>query len=309
MSVLRNKPVFTLNIHAFNTSYLVLLNGVAVHTEFSDDGQVTMSLPVNHWMHPEENILGLDILPPEPGDPVNANANVTLELQVHTAGNKESAKTVATLVFEEKHLKEAGPAKNSTFAGRYSAQNDIISDDNGEIVVSEVTAAPRDDYEGAVLYERKLTIPSSLPLWAFFRGDTLPDYHAMNDEDHFAARDDLLVEYQKIQSAFESADIDSIMPLFEERSSETDAAFYLDPGTTQKELREDFYDALNNADLEVVKLVPDYVGISLEENKKLVSLTRNEDQSALRFNFKSRTGSIGYHLIYRKESGKWIITR
>ncbi len=312
MSVLENKPLFTLNIHSYNTSYLVNLNGTAVHKEYSDDGQLTMSLPVNHWMHPEKNVLGIDILPPNEGDPVNPNAQVRLELQVHAAGDAENIKSIATLIFEEKHLKDGDPTISSTAAGRYNSQNGFTRDENGGIEISEVTATPLtgpDGYEGGMLYERTLEIPSSLPLWAFFQSDELPGYYAMSDDDYYAARDNLLIEYKKIQKALETGDIDSIMPLFEERSRETDAAFYFEPGTTQKELRADFMDALNNEDLELVDLVPNHVRISLEENRKLVSLVRADGGSALAFNFKSRSGSVGYHLIYRRENGKWIIAR
>ncbi len=309
MSVLDNKPIFTLNIHAYNTSYFVRLNGIAVHKEFYDDGQVTLSLPVNHWMHPKKNILGVDILPPNEGDPVNSNAQVRLELQVHTEGNPENIKSIATLVFEEKHLKEGNPTISSTPAGHYNSQRGFEPDERGDVFVSEITATPRAQYEGAILYERTIAIPSSLPLWAFFESDELPDYDTMSDEDYYAARDNLLIEYEKIQRALESGDIDNIMPLFEERSQETDAAFYFEPGTTQKELRADFLDAVGHDDLKIVELVPDQVGITLEENRRLVSLTRSDEGAAIGFNFISRSGSVSYPIVLRKQDGKWIITR
>ncbi len=309
MSVLENKPVFTLNIHAYNTSYFVRLNGVALHTDFSDEGQITMALPVNHWMHPKENVLEIEVLPPAEGAPINRNAQIKLELQVHPHGNADNAQSIATLFFEEKYLKEGLPSKNSSLAGGYNSKNGFAPDEQGDVWVSEVSNKPVEDYAGAVIYERTLEIPSSLPLWAFFKSDELPNYDAMNDEDYDSAKNELLPEYRKVQQALENGDIDTILPLFEERSRETDDAFYLERGTTQKELHEDFIDALNNDDLKFVDLTPNHLGILMEKNQKLVSIIRSDGGSAIALNFQSRSGSVGYPIKLRKENGKWIITR
>ncbi len=53
---------------------------------------------------------------------------------------------------------------------------------------------------------------------------------------------------------------------------------------------------------------PDNVGITLEDNRKLVSLTRDKDSNAIGFVNSNGTYN-SYPMMFRRENGKWILTR
>ena len=87
----------------------------------------------------------------------------------------------------------------------------------------------------------------------------------------------LFAEYRKVHDALAKKDIDAILPMFEERNRETDMAFYMEPGTTAKRMRESLMSTLTdlkNGNLELLELGPRNVDYHLEDNKKIVSLRR-----------------------------------
>lgn len=307
MSVLKKKPLFNLNLEASNARYFIFVNGVLVFKEYFSQGQISTTLPVNHWMHPSDNSIAILVMP-EHDRSVRKGAKVKIELQVGSDGVDGPSQTIATLDFKEKYTEEGSPTKDSSPEGRFDSLNGFESADAGDVWVSEVSAQEDFEYQGAVTYQRELTIPSSLPLWAFFNSDDLPDYDAMSDDDYYAARDDLYKEYKAIENAMKEGDIESILPLFTERSRELDAAYYFEPGTTQNNLRRSMEGAARSDSHMLAELTPDIVGITPEENSKLVSLTREEETAAIGYDLKEG-GSQSYHIVFRKQDGKWIITR
>jgi len=307
MSILQREPVFTLEVDAANTRYFIYINGVSVHKEFSNNGQLTTVLPVNHWMHPAENSVSVEIIPPSSGAPINPSARVKLGLRVHPSGEMHNAQTIATLHFDAAYIDENPTAKSSP-SGRFSSTHNFEADDSGDITVSDVVMTPMKNYGGALRFKREMIVPSSLPLWAFFESDDLPDYDAMSDEDYDTAMEDLFVMYEKVQSALARGDIERILPMFNERNEETDKAYYLEPGTTAAGIKEDLMDSIANRELELAPLSTNDVAITRNLTRKVVSLTRRFDTSAIGYNVKGG-GSESYNLIFRKENETWILTR
>lgn len=308
MSVLKKKPLFNLNIEASNARYFIFVNGVLVFKEHFSQGQISTTLPVNHWMHPSDNSIAILVMP-EHDRSVRKGAKVKIELQVGSDGVDGPSQTIATLDFKEKYTEEGFPTKDSSPEGRFDSLNGFASADGGDVWVSEVSAQPDLEYQGAVTYHRELTIPSSLPLWAFFNSDDLPDYDAMSDDDYYAARDELYEEYAAIHAALEEGNIDLVISKLDERNQETDAAFYFEPGTTENNIRDALRGAYSSENHVLAELKADYVQLTPEENRKLVSLTREAERSAIGYNMKDGSGSEVYNLVFRKQDGKWIITR
>lgn len=309
VSILYNKPVFTLDIHAYNVSFFVTVNGVGAYREFEHEGQVTLTVPVNHYMHPEENRLGLRVSPPYEGEAFQANANVKVDFNVHEHGNRSNKHRIATLTFEEKHIADGNPAVNSSPSGRYNSSNGFILDPEGDVMIGEITTTPQNDYEGSFLYERKMNIPNSLPLWAFFNSDDLPNYYTVSDEEYYNALDDLIEQYQKIQNVLEGKDIEDLMPLLAERNAETDAAFYLEPGTTEQGIRDDLLESASDKNLLLHPLEARKLGIFPEENGKIVSLHRSGMKAAIVLDLIEGQGAYRFPAYFRRENGEWILTR
>jgi len=309
LSILDDKPLFTVDVEGFNLAYSVIVNGVRVYVEHNHSGQVNLTVPVNHFMHPKENYFALDVVPPEPGDPFKPNARVKATLNVHNLGNSDQKVAIATIVFSENSQAEGEPNRGSSAAGRYLVKESLEEHPEGSVVVGEVEPKASSNYEGSVLYERKLIIPNALPLWAFFSSDELPDYFTIPDEEYYPELENLLQEYLKVQSALDTGDIDSVMPLFDERNRETDLAFYREPGTTEQGIRESLIESANSDNLKLSELTADMVHLIPEENRKLVKLLRADEGPAVGLDLVEGQGAIVYDMVFRRENGEWILTR
>ncbi len=126
---------------------------------------------------------------------------------------------------------------------------------------------------------------------------------------NMVARDELFIEYEKLQNALVRKDVDSVIAMIGERNREIDMAFYQADGTTEKKIRSSLENAIGDADMELAELSLDYLDIAVEDNHKLVSLVRGGDISAIGFNFKSFSGSLSYDFVFRRQDGKWVLTR
>lgn len=306
MNPLTNNPYFTLKLNASGISFFIELNGASVHNVLDSDNQLSNVFPVNHWMRSGTNTLTLQVIPDEEGAEFNASSFVEIELLVATNQNKEKTHSISTIKFDASNNYNEF-IKGSSASGFYN--NNLMTSSSGNIIVSDISEIKLKEYDGALSFERKLVIPNSLPLWSFFTSDELPDLESMSDTEYYSLMDILLIEYGKVQSALKTGHIHEIIPLFEERNRELDAAFYYEPGTMKNRISSSLLDASNNTDIKLVDLNKTNVDFTVESNNKLLSLTRDGLSSAITLNFKNGHGSQRYNLIFRKENDNWILTR
>ncbi len=310
MSILKNKPVFSLKLEGFGVQYVVLLNGVLLYQQNNSGGQMNTSFPVNHYMHPVNNNIALVVWPDEDEAPISPHARVKIQLQVSSHNNTDSEHTVASINYQNKLMPGLNSISESSLSGKFSIMQNIKADKNGNIEVFEIIAKDRaKETKGMMQFSRNIKIPSTLPLWAFFEVDDLPKYRDMNDIDYYNHMDVLLSEYMKIQKALENKQVNTILTMFDERNKELDAAFYNAPGTLEKEIKEALIEAANNKELKLVELKKDYLDFMIHDNNKLIGLTRVGDEPAIVFNYTSGIGSQSFDLIFRMKDGKWILTR
>ena len=110
-----------------------------------------------------------------------------------------------------------------------------------------------------------------------------------------------------IQDKIILGDLDDVMPLFEERNNELDKAFYYSSGVMEAKLKDSF--EVDFPQLNMLEIEGQDVGYESERNLKLASLLRDNRGPAMVGNFKDSQGSIGFPIMFRKQNGKWIITR
>ena len=308
MNPLFNKPEFTVSIKSFGTMYLAHVNGVAIHREYDDDGQMSTTFPVNHLMRSGVNTLILEILPPLQGAEINPHAYIKMELLVKSHDREENTISITTIDFEGS-LGKDNYVNRSTQSGYIDSKTGKHIKADGDITIHDIHATPILEYTGAIRFERDLDIPSSLPAWSFFSSDDIPNLDSMSDTEYYQFMDTLLSEYIKIQNALESDNIDDILPMFAERNKELDQAFYYPAGTMETKIRSSLSSAASDPNLELIELKRDYVDFTVEDNHKLVSLTRTGNKGAIVFNFKDTRGSQYYNFIFRRKDGAWILTR
>ena len=308
MNVLTQQPVFKLKIHTFGVRYYIRVNGIEVLREFSSDGQLTTEIPINHWMHPKDNRFGLDILPNKRGEEVNPNAFFELTLMVSENNNRGTEYLVPIIIFRAKGMKDDSETEESVGAGNYELRNPLKLQESGSIVISRIDKNLR-EYEGSYSYDRTMQIENSLPLWAFFESDELDNYDVMADEIYYKEVVTFLRQaYAPVQNALKTKNIESILSIFDERNRETDAAFYLEPGTTAQRINAALVESINDSTLTLNYLDENTVNILLEPNRKMASLTRAQAQAAIGFDISSG-GSERYPMMFRRQNGKWILTR
>jgi hypothetical protein len=307
-SMLQGRPVFKLEFSAYGLSYKVDVNGVAVLNEFNPKNQVSVDLPINHWMHPEQSEFKFLIAPEKVGGNFFDGAFIKVALLITDKDDKNVSYRLPLLMFNSKQLNEEKEMAESLAAGSYNlADDNQVKAQKGEIELGGIKKIEMEEYAGALTYSRMMTIPNSLPLWAFFNCDDLPQF-PMTDEEYNAFREDLFVEYNKIQDALAAGDTEPIMQLSAARNREIDKAFYYESGKQDKILKEAMLDDINDPEWVFTPSSISEVSITLEDNRKLASLTCGEATNSVGFVHTSGAYN-SYPLKFSKMDGKWILTR
>ena len=309
MSILQNQPLFKLSVDTFGTKHIININGVSLITDMDSSGQSETSLPINHLMRSGVNSLEIYVFPDKPEQAINHNARAKIVLSVASNTTPGDRINIADIVFQGGYDELEESVLNSTKSGKVDSANKFNKDKNGDTEIYDIDFLPVNNYKGAVKLVRKINVPSTLPLWAFFNSDDLPDFDSMTDDLYYKEVEGLLSVYLEVQSALENRNVESVMNIFKERNAELDSAFYQPKGTYDKKISESLTDAANDDGLELVELKKEYVNFTVEDNKKLTSLTRDDFKPAISFNFKTGSGSQNYPLIFRLYNGSWILTR
>jgi len=309
MNVLYDKPLFKLSVNTFGTKHIINVNGVSIIRDLDSDGQSESTFPINHLMRSGRNTIETYILPDNPGEAINKHSKITLNLMVASNSNPDIKYNITNLSFESALLEASSPISGSSNSGKLDSNNEFKQSENGDVVIHDISIKKVAEYPGALKITRIIDIKSSLPLWNFFSSDDLPDYDSLNDEEYYKELETLLHEYMKIQHAIKTNDIESVVALFKERNSELDLAFYQQPGTYEAKIKESLKEAATDKGLELVELRKDNVNFTVEDNRKLASLTRNGFKAAISLNFKEGNGSQRYPLTFRYQNNKWILSR
>lgn len=127
------------------------------------------------------------------------------------------------------------------------------------------------------------------------------------------AHDSLLKQYEVIWNALQSREIERIMPLFEERSSETDRAFYHPPGTTQAKLRVAFEEMLSDPTrtLHPLRKKKGIWAYEVGPSGKLMRLTYGPRSNAIIFYEHAKIPDFRteFPIVFRKKGDKYIVSR
>lgn len=301
-SILNDSPVFTLMIHTIGTRYDIILNGVMVFDDDSGSGQISTSLPVNHWMRSGENTINLVVYPDEEGEPINESSLIEVDLFVHNDGVDDLQYRIGGFKFSGKeHI-----SKSALSGYRLDAEAFEI-DDGGEIIISEVFNKVDTLFEGVHEFSKSLIIPNSLPLWSFFGSEDVPNDPDLSEDEYWGVSAELRDRLQAIQSSLVTGNIEQILPLFKERNDELDRAFYYAAGTMEAKLQDSFKTDIPQ--LEMLELSGRYVSYANEDNLKLASVYRQGRGAAISGNFKEGPGSLKFPIMFRKQGDEWIITR
>ena len=145
--------------------------------------------------------------------------------------------------------------------------------------------------------EFQLSLP--FPVWKWFTSDVIS-----SDEN---TRKDLFNEYQKILDALKSRNVERILPDFRERFAELAASSFKSVDVMAKSYG--LAAAAKNQQLELSPIDPNDSPLVVFGDGHLAKITYWDGSPLIGMNFKDGSGSVAYDIIFRREKGKWIITR
>jgi len=307
MSILQNQPSFLIKIDTFGIRYILKLNGITVLRENGSDGQLSTTLPVNHWIHTSNNKIEVEVRPPNKGEEFNPHARLEYSLILKSNLDENLFHTLSTINITGLSANNSEEI-NSSPSGIFDSNNEFKISENGDIKVSDISVEKIPTFKGGLVYSRKIHAPSSIPLWKFFESDDLENYDILGDDEYYQKLNTLLAEYLKVQDAITNKNIEILKPLFMERNNELDKAFYRKPGETENTLFESLNDSASDKKLKLIDLDKLSVNFNVEKNGKLTRLLRPNWVPAIAFSIETG-GSIRYDMYFRKKDGKWILTR
>lgn len=304
MDILQNQPLFELKIKSFGVSYGALINGNYVQIQFDPESKEDLKLPINHYFTSGKNQIGIKVMPNEEGEDFNPSSYVELTLTTRSFGS-DITYPLLTMSFHGSKPPMAQPPERGI---SLEAQAPFNPSNKGSIEIEDILVSPMQDFNGGLAITQNISIPSSLPRWKFLDSEDIPLPTSLSDSEWEAARLELFKEYMNIHNALITKDIARIAKLFEERSNEMDQAFYEPSGTTQKQLIATLTETVTDNELTLASIEPDILGFAYTESSKLRELTRGDNGAAITYEYKDG-GSRGFPIIFRRENGKWIITR
>jgi hypothetical protein len=271
--------------------------------------------PVNHWIKKGENELMLMLMPiDEEGGmgtfPNDARCELTLSVK-QSGVSSDGHIVISSLRFG---ATESGYIGSNTPAGKLDSNNGFVPDKKGDVKIGETQKETFHDV-GQII-SRSITLPRiGLPAWKFYGSDDITDCSGvdidgqMDPEAREALKAELLPIYRKIWSALNSGDVDEIIPMYKERSSETDAAFFKSPGDTDSRLIEVLKENVADPEKKLWPITDENTMVKVSDNNKLVALVQNNTKSLLCFDESGAEVAYYYDTIFRKKGKKWIIAR
>ncbi|CAA0104190.1 Uncharacterised protein [BD1-7 clade bacterium] len=153
---------------------------------------------------------------------------------------------------------------------------------------------------------RDVSFATEFPAWKYLSSETMPQIADMSDDEYYQVLiPSLFKEYQKIHDALGVKDLDSIMPLFNERNSEMDSAFYHEAGTYEGKLRASLESQFDTGMI-LADIDQKYVEAIVSDNGKLAKL---DEPYLIYFHDEEKSIFTGYDIWFRREDDKWIISR
>ena len=312
-NVLMEKPYFSISLESDLCMGYFLLNGQLLYA--AEMAPVKVDLPVNHWIRKGENELMMMLAPvDEQGNfgkfPRNMKCTMTLRVRESGSNSGENV-TIAALKFA---AKDPTGIKGNTPEGRLDSKNGFAPANKGDVLIGKAKKEPFQ--EGGAIVTRSITLPEiGLPEWKFFKSDNITNLSGVDIEGRLdketsdRLKKELLPIYRKIWSALEARKVEEVLPLFEERNEETDAAFFKKPGDTGTMLAKELKDRASDPNNKLWPITDDNVIIQLYDNNKLVRLSQNNGKPLLSFDDVKVHVAYHYDVIFRKSGNKWIITR
>ncbi|MEY4581967.1 MAG: hypothetical protein RL701_6670 [Pseudomonadota bacterium] len=314
--LLHHKPYISLQVEADRLPFQVYVNGAFVTTELTGT-QVNETWPINQLMRSGTNKIALLIRPwsrAEGPAGFEANSRLTVKILVRESGQPDGPEhELLQLSFNGAGVKTPAMTEGSSPDGDLDSNKDFERVRHGDVTVGPVESKSIDAM-GSWLLTRDLSLPLPFPEWEFLRAQRMkPAYELGNDAEALSLYERALSAYEGIWKALEAGKIDAILPLFEERSRETDLAMYQSVGTTAGKLKAAFEESLHDKGQHLAPLRPvqGFWTYDVGPGGSLVQLVRGPHGGAiLRYSdHRDERYQTGFPIAFRLDGEQLIVAR
>jgi len=300
---------YRLEIKTEGMRYDAMINGITLQKD-PDGLPLTVEIPVGQFLRTGKNTLDLRLYPWDETDTINSREDscISLTLKMHREDREDlGGIIISQLKYTAKDDIKGTGFESSTPEGRYKFTDKLIFDNEGDYKILGTAIKKLSFFEGAKEITQEIHMQTPYPEWAFFRGNSIPKLGSLPKEEYLNQfKPPLFEKYELIHDALKRKDIDSIMPLFEERNRELEIAFYYETGTYEKMLRAAFQEEFDDNML-LKDLDTKYSSAVISLYGNLIKLGKSSP--IIKFHDKEKTIFNGYDIFFRKEGDDWIISR
>jgi len=302
----------SLEINSENLNYYIKFNNVMIHTTVGN-APTKESIPVNQWALNENNslLVSVNLKDEDKDKKLKYAKSDKLKVSLVLTEYKDSKKYKHTITTFDLAPSSEEPDKiaSSSMGGFYlSSENGYIINNSGDVKVSSWNSQDIDEW---IESTQTIDIDIGLPKWAYLNADDLGDDQTLSDDDYYALLNDVYQALENIWKLMDKKDITAVLKLTEIRSKDFDAAYYMAPGSKQKEMENSLTSAFNHKDLYLDELVAkNRVDLNIEANGKIVRLdVQNIGTPLMYYSHKDEAFTRYYDFYFMKKDGKLIIVR
>jgi hypothetical protein len=310
-------PLVNLALEISGCSYIVHVNGGLVSMNLMDTG-ANETNPINHWLRSGLNELNIQIYrwPQARGRPDTTSIKASVTLGDNRTPDAEPT-TALTVVYSAAADEQSDPFRGSSRSGQFDSSDGYRSSSTGDLLVDPPQSTQLTGRASLVqTLTRTFSMDLPFPEWAFFRGETVRQWWEYKDDaDERPTYDQIEAAYEKLHDLLARREVTAFLNACEERSRETDLAYYKKPGSTRDRLKTLLESAINDPSVELIDVVlkPGETPwrYTVGTTGKVIGLTLGRMASPiLRFDMKDDTPfSLIFPVYFRKENGRFIVTR
>jgi hypothetical protein len=310
-------PLVNLALEISGCSYIVHVNGGLVSMNLMDTG-ANETNPINHWLRSGLNELNIQIYrwPEARGRPDTTSIKASVTIGDSSAPDAEPT-TALTLVYSAEADEQADPFRGSSPSGRFDSSTGYRFATTGDLQVDPPQSTQLTGRASLVQsLTRTFSMDLPFPEWAFFKGETVRQWWEYKDNaDRQPTYDQIEAAYAKLRDLLARGEVTAFLNACEERSRETDLAYYKKPGSTRERLKTLLESAINDPSVELIDVIvkPGETPwrYTVGTTGKVIGLTLGRMASPiLRFDMKDDTPfSLIFPVFFRKEGGRFIVTR
>lgn len=305
-------PLLNLKVDIDDCAFQLFVNGGLVTSNLQ--GTAHEEQPINHWVRTGANDIQLYMYK-SPDEPDTCDVKLALTV-TDNDDDRIPPVTVFVLAHSAKAAAAGTPTVGTSPSGTFDSHLAFRASDKGDVRVGPAKIVQLTGEASQIhVLSRSFEIQTPFPEWAFFRGEKLKQWFEFDSvEARRPIYQEILGGYRTVWSLLQKKDVNGFLDACDERSRETDLAYYKGPGDTRAALRKSLESAIEDPEFELaaIETGPGKAWkYTVGSTGKLIALTRGDRGSPiLRYKMKNGTPfSLIFPVVFRKQGNQYVVTR